>query len=359
MEFSAGQIAALLQGELHGDSQLKINNIAKIEDGAVGCISFLANPKYEPFIYTTKSSVVLVSKSFEPKSEIAATLIKVNDPYLSFTVLLEEYNRLTAIVKTGIEEPAFMGKGSIVGENVYRGAFSYIGSNCKIGNDVKIYPNVYIGDNVTIGDFTVLYPGVKVLASCSIGQNCRLASGVVIGSDGFGFAPQADGTYKNIPQLGNVVIEDNVDIGANTTIDRATMGSTIIHKGVKLDNLIQVAHNVEIGSNTVIASQAGISGSTKIGDNCVIGGQVGVVGHIKVANKTSVGAQSGISKTVKEEGTILFGSPAIGYSDQMKSIAGFKQLPELIKRVQKLEHIHQKSDPNQLSESEKSKPGIG
>jgi UDP-3-O-[3-hydroxymyristoyl] glucosamine N-acyltransferase len=337
MEFSAGQIAALLQGELQGDSNLKINNIAKIEDGAPGCISFLANPKYEPFIYSTKSSVVLVSRSFEPKNPVPAALIRVDDPYLSFTILLEEYNRLSSLIRLGVEEPAFFGEGSTQGSDIYRGAFSYIGRNCRIGNHVKIYPQVYVGDNVQIGDHTILYPGVKVYSSCQIGSYCTIASGAVIGSEGFGFAPQPDGTYKNIPQLGNVILEDHVDVGANTTIDRATMGSTIIRKGVKLDNLIQIAHNVEIGANTVIASQSGVSGSAKLGENCVIGGQVGIVGHIKVANRTSVGAQSGVSKAVKEEGTILFGSPAIEYANQMKSIVVYKKLPELLKKVQDLE----------------------
>jgi UDP-3-O-[3-hydroxymyristoyl] glucosamine N-acyltransferase len=339
MEFSAVQIAALVRGELEGDSQLMVNNVAKIEEGKPGCISFLANLKYEPFIYTTQSSVVIVSKFFEAKQPIKATLIRVEDPYSSFTLLLEEYGRLKTLSKIGVEEPAFIGKGSSTGEGIYRGAFSYIGQNCIIGQNVKIYPQVFIGDNVTIGDNSVLYAGVKVLNGCQIGRNCNIAAGAVIGSDGFGFAPLADGTYKNIPQLGNVVIEDSVDIGANTTIDRATMGSTIIRNGVKLDNLVQIAHNVVIGSNTVIASQTGVSGSTKIGENCVIGGQVGVVGHINLANRTSVGAQSGVSKEVKKEGTTLFGSPAIDYNNQMKSIVIFKKLPELLNRVQELEKV--------------------
>lgn len=337
MEFSAGQIAALLQGELEGDPAIRVHNIAKIEEGAPGCISFLANLKYEPFIYTTQSSIVLVSKDFKPKKPVSATLIRVQDPYLSFTMLLEEYQRLTNPVKNGTEEPCWMGEGSSIGRNAYRGAFSFIGNNCRIGDNVKIYPQVYIGDNVQIGDNSVLYPGVKVYANCVIGQHCNLGAGTVIGSEGFGFAPQADGTYRNIPQLGNVVLEDFVDIGANTTIDRATMGSTVIRRGVKLDNLIQIAHNVEVGANTVMASQTGISGSTRLGENCVIGGQVGIVGHIRLANRTSVGAQSGVSKAVKEEGSILFGSPAIEYSNQMKSTVVFKQLPELLKRVQELE----------------------
>lgn len=337
MEFSAGQIAALLHGELEGDPAIRVHNIAKIEEGAPGCISFLANLKYEPFIYTTQSSIVLVSKDFKPKKPVSATLIRVQDPYLSFTMLLEEYQRLTNPVKNGTEEPCWMGEGSSIGRNAYRGAFSFIGNNCRIGDNVKIYPQVYIGDNVVIGDNSVLYAGVKVYANCVIGQHCNIGAGTVIGSEGFGFAPQADGTYRNIPQLGNVVLEDFVDIGANTTIDRATMGSTVIRRGVKLDNLIQIAHNVEVGANTVMASQTGISGSTRLGENCVIGGQVGVVGHIRLANRTSVGAQSGVSKAVKEEGSILFGSPAIEYSNQMKSTVVFKQLPELLKRVQKLE----------------------
>lgn len=338
MEFSAGQIAALIQGELEGNPAIMVHNIAKIEEGAPGCISFLANPKYEPYIYSTLSSIVLVSNDFIPKKSISAILIRVKNPYLSFTILLEEYQRLSMPVKSGIEEPCWTGEGSIIGKNSYRGAFSYIGNNCRIGDNVRIYPQVYVGDNVEIGDNSVLYPGVKIYPNCVIGHNCNVGAGSVIGSEGFGFAPQADGTYRNIPQLGNVVLEDHVDIGANTTIDRATMGSTVIRRGVKLDNLVQIAHNVEIGANTVMASQTGVSGSTRLGENCVIGGQVGIVGHIKVANRTSVGAQSGVSKEVKKEGSILFGSPAIDYSNQMKSIVVFKQLPELIKRVQELEN---------------------
>lgn len=337
MEFTAGQIAVLLSGDLEGDSSLKVNNIAKIEEGAPGCISFLANPKYESYIYTTRSSVVLVSKSFSARQKIEAALIRVDDPYSAFTLLLHEYERLTSLSKSGIENPVFTGINSYIGEKGYRGAFSYVGDNCRIGANVKIYPQVYVGDNVTIGDNTILYPGVKIYKNCQIGSHCTIASGAVIGSDGFGFAPQTDGTYKNIPQLGNVIIGNHVDIGANTTIDRATMGSTIIHDGVKLDNLVQIAHNVEIGAHTVIASQTGISGSTKIGEGCVIAGQVGIVGHIRLANKTMIGAQSGIMKTVKEEGTAWFGSPAIEYANQMKSIVVYRKLPELQKRIQDLE----------------------
>ena len=344
MQFSAGQIATLLGGALEGDSTLIINNIAKIEEGNPGCISFLANPKYEKYIYTTGSSVVLVSNAFHPKGEIAATLIRVEDPYLSFTVLLEEYSRLTSLAKSGTEEPVYTGQHTNIGNGGYRGAFSYVGANCNIGNHVKIYPQVYIGDGVVIGDHTILHPGVKIYQGCRIGSHCTIAAGAIIGSDGFGFAPQSDGTYKNIPQLGNVILEDHVDIGANTTIDRATMGSTIIKAGVKLDNLIQIAHNVEVGANTVIASQSGISGSTKLGENCIIAGQVGIVGHITIAKKTSIGAQSGVGKTVSNEGSILFGSPAIEYSNQLKSMVIFKKLPDLQKRIQELEKKIVQSD---------------
>ena len=346
MEFSAAQIAALVQGDLEGDSNIKVNNLAKIEEGAPGCISFLANMKYEPFVYTTKSSIVLIAKSFLPKQKIDATIIKVDDPYLSFTVLLQEYQRLTSLTKSGTEEPVFTGSNSVFGENFYRGAFSYVGQNCVIGSNVKIYPHVYVGDGVLIGDNTILYPGVKIYSGCKIGSFCTIAAGAVVGSDGFGFAPQMDGTYKNIPQLGIVVIEDHVDIGANTTIDRATMGATVIGKGVKLDNLIQIAHNVEIGQNTVMASQSGISGSTKIGEGCIIAGQVGVVGHVKIANRTSIGAQSGISKGVLNEGTALFGSPAIEYKDQLKSIIVYKKLPDMLKRIEEMERqlVHLQSE---------------
>ena len=337
MEFSASQIAALVQGELEGDPNIKVNNLAKIEEGAPGCISFLANMKYEPFVYSTKSSVVLIAKSFVPKQKIKATIIKVEDPYLSFTILLQEYERLTALSKSGTEEPVFTGSNSTIGENFYRGAFSYVGQNCALGSNVKIYPHVYVGDGVTIGDNTILYPGVKIYSGCKIGSFCTIAAGAVVGSDGFGFALQIDGTYKNIPQLGIVIIEDYVDIGANTTIDRATMGATVIEKGVKLDNLIQIAHNVEIGQNTVMASQSGISGSTKMGENCIIAGQVGVVGHLKIAKRTSIGAQSGVTKSVLKEKTAIFGSPAIEYKDQLKSIIIHKKLPDLLKRIEKME----------------------
>jgi UDP-3-O-[3-hydroxymyristoyl] glucosamine N-acyltransferase len=337
MEFSIQQIAELLGGEVKGDGTRKVNKLSKIQEGTEGSISFLANPKYENFIYSTNSTAVIVNKTFTPRQAISASLILVDDPYTSFTSLLEQYYSIVNFSKSGIEEPSFIGTNSAAGENIYRGAFSYIGNNCSIGKNVKIYPHAYIGDNVVIGDSTILYSGVKIYANCKIGNNCTLHSGVVIGSDGFGFAPQKDGSYKTIPQVGNVVIEDNVDIGANTVIDCATMGSTVIHSGVKLDNLIQIAHNVEIGKNTVIAAQTGVSGSTVVGENCIIAGQVGIVGHINIASRTTIGAQAGIGKTLEEEGLVLLGSPGFERKQYLKSYAVFKNLPELHQRIKNLE----------------------
>ena len=337
MEFTIKQIAQILGGKVEGNEAEKVSSLAKIQDATPGSISFLSNPKYENFIYTTNASAVIVDKSFEPKQPVKTTLILVNDPYTSFTVLLEEYYRIASFKKTGIENPSFIGEKSVTGSNIYRGAFSYIGNNCQIGDNVKIYPNVFIGDNVKIGNNTILYAGVKIYADTIIGNYCTVQAGAVIGSDGFGFAPQSNGSYKTIPQIGNVVIEDHVDIGANTVVDCATMGSTIIKKGVKLDNLIQIAHNVEVGENTVIAAQTGISGSTKIGDNCIIAGQVGTVGHITIANNTKIGAKSGISKSIIEEGKTFFGYPAFEHKPYLKTHAVFRKLPELLKRIEELE----------------------
>ncbi|HYC84820.1 MAG TPA: UDP-3-O-(3-hydroxymyristoyl)glucosamine N-acyltransferase [Chryseosolibacter sp.] len=338
MEFSINQVAALLGGEVKGDGNARINMLAKIQDAKQGQIAFLSNPKYEQYIYTTKASAVIVKKDFQPKKEIESTLILVEDPYTSFTALLEEYHKLVTYQKVGVEQPSFIGENSTVGANIYRGAFSYVGNNVRIGSNVKIYPNVYIGDDSVVGDNTILHAGVKLYSGTRVGNNCVIHSGTVIGSDGFGFAPQEDGTYKTIPQLGNVIIEDNVAIGANTVIDCATLfgDSTIIHQGVKLDNLIQIAHNVEIGRNTVIAAQTGISGSTKIGENCIFGGQVGVAGHIVIANKTGVGAQSGVGKNTKE-GHRYNGSPAIDLKDWFQSYAIFKKLPDMSQRLKELE----------------------
>lgn len=337
MEFSIEQVAGMLGGEVIGDGTIKISTLATIQDAKAGGISFLSNPKYESYLYTTQASAVIVKRDFVPKKEIDTTLIAVDDPYSSFTVLLEEYHKFLNFYRSGIEEPSYIGEGSAYGEDIYRGAFSYIGRNVKIGNNVKLYPHCYIGDNVKIGDNTIIQTGVKIYANAVIGSNCVFHAGVVIGSDGFGFAPQADGTYKTIPQLGNVVIEDNVDIGANTVIDCATLESTVIRKGVKLDNLIQIAHNVEIGKNTVVAAQSGISGSAKIGENCIIAGQVGIVGHIQIANKTIVGAQAGVGKTIKEEGTVLLGSPGFDRAKYLRSYAAFRNLPDLVHRIKELE----------------------
>lgn len=339
MEFTVSQIAGMLGGQVSGDGTQTIIMLAKIQDAKKGQIAFLSNPKYEQFIYSTQASAVIVKKDFQPKREVVPALILVDDPYSSFTILLEEYHKLISFQKSGIEQPSFIGTNTTTGNNIYRGAFSYIGNSVNIGNNVKVYPHVFIGDNVTIGDNTILHPNVKLYARSKVGNNCVIHAGTVIGSDGFGFAPQADGTYKTIPQLGNVVIEDNVSVGANTVIDCATLfgDSTIIRKGVKLDNLIQIAHNVEVGQNTVIAAQAGVSGSTKLGEGNVIAGQVGIAGHLEIANKTSIGAQAGISKSIKEEGQKILGYPAFDIKDYFRSYAVFKRLPDLNDRLRTLE----------------------
>lgn len=337
MEFTLEEIAQLLGGEVRGDRKVKVNTISKIEDAAFGSISFLSNPKYETYIYSTNASAVIVNKNFEPKEALKTSLILVDDPYTSFTTILEAYQHTLLSQKVGLEEPHFIGKNSRYGENSYIGAFAYIGANVQIGNHVKIYPNAFIGDHVKIGDHTVIYAGVKIYSNCEVGHHVKIHAGTVIGSDGFGFAPQADGSYKTIPQVGNVVIGNHVDIGANTVIDCATMGSTIIEDGVKLDNLIQIAHNVKIGKNTVIAAQTGISGSTQIGENCIIAGQVGIIGHIKIANRTTIAAQAGIGRTITEEKSTLLGSPAIDKLDFLKSFALYRKLPSLQKRIDDLE----------------------
>ena len=337
MELTVKQIATLLEGEVAGNESLTISSLSKIEDGKPGDISFLANPKYEPFLYTTQASAVIVNQSFKPQKPVPSALIFVENSYSAFTRLLEEYHQQISFARMGVEQPNYLGEGTQIGEQVYRGAFSYIGRNCHIGDNVKIYPHVYIGDNVRIGDNTILQPGVRILSNCVIGHNCVIHPGAVIGSEGFGFAPQTDGTYKTIPQLGNVILEDFVNVGAGTTIDCATLGSTIIRQGVKLDNLVQIGHNVEIGRHTVVAAQTGIAGSTKIGENCIIGGQVGFAGHLTIANGTKVGAQSGVGKSVKEEGQSLNGSTAFPMRDNMRSQTVFRRLPELERRLDELE----------------------
>jgi len=335
LKFTAAQIAVILEGEVEGNSEIEVSKLSKIEDGGPESLSFLANPKYTQFIYTTKASIVIVNKIFKAEKEIHSTLIRVEDAYKSFSKLLEYYNQVK-MNKTGIESPVFISKSAIYGENIYIGAFAYLGENIKIGNNTKIYPNVYIGDNVVIGDNVILFSGAKIYSDTLIGDNCVIHSCAILGADGFGFAPNEQGEFIKVPQTGNVVIEDNVDVGAATSIDRATLGSTIIRKGVKLDNHIQIAHNVEIGKNTVIAAQTGIAGSAKIGENCMIGGQVGIVGHITIGNNVKIQAQSGIGRNVKDNET-LQGSPALPYSDYNKSYVHFKNLPKTMNRINILE----------------------
>jgi UDP-3-O-[3-hydroxymyristoyl] glucosamine N-acyltransferase len=336
MQFTAHELSLLLNGKVEGDPLVSVSKLAKIEEAESGSLSFLANPKYEPFLYSTNASVVIVNADLVLTAPTKAVLIRVENAYTSFTLLLERYNTLK-LHKTGIEQPSFIHPSAQIGENVYIGAFAYIGPNVKVGDNCKIYPHTYLADDVELGNNVTLFPGVIVYFDCKIGNHVIIHSGTIIGSDGFGFAPQTDGTYKKISQIGNVIIEDEVEIGSNTTVDRATMGSTIIRKGVKLDNLIQIAHNVEIGSNTVIAAQTGVSGSTKIGENCIIGGQVGVVGHILIAKGSQIQAQSGISRSIKEEGKKWAGSPAVPYNNNMRSNVVINRLPDLEKRVNELE----------------------
>lgn len=336
MKITAEQIASVLGGEVVGNPQEEVSTLAKIEEGAKGAISFLANPKYVHYIYTTKASVVIVNKTFEPEHEVEATLIKVDDAYKAFSKLLEYYNQVK-LMKSGIEQPSVISEGATYGTDLYLGSFCYVGKNTKIGDNVKIYPNTFVGDNVVIGDNTVLFAGVRVYSESVIGAGCTLHAGTIIGSDGFGFAPNGDGTYSKVPQIGNVIIEDNVEIGAATTIDRATLGSTVIRKGVKLDNQIQIAHNVEIGENTVIASQTGVAGSTKIGKNCMIGGQVGIVGHLTIGDNVKIQAQSGVTKNL-ESNIAVQGSPAIGHTDFLKSYSHFRNLPKIVDDLEELKN---------------------
>lgn len=337
MEFTLSQLSSLLNGELVGDGHTKVNKLSKIEEAESGSVSFLSNTKYETYVYNTKASAIIVNRDFRFARPVNVNLIKVEDSYSAFTRLLEEYQILSQKSKTGIEQPSFIDKTAKIGEGFYLGAFAYIGNAAKIGNHVQIYSQVYIGENVSIGDHTTIYPGVKIYDNTVIGAHCVIHAGAIVGSDGFGFAPQKDGTYKTIPQLGNVVIEGHVDIGANTTIDRATLGSTRIGKGVKVDNLVQIGHNCEIGANTVIAGQCGLAGSTKIGKNCVLGGQVGIAGHLEVADRVTLAAKTGVSKSLNDSGSVKWGSPAMDHRDFMKSYAVFKNLPDLMKRIKELE----------------------
>ena len=336
MEFTAEAIAGFLKGEIAGDPHVKVNTIAKIEEGHEGALSFLANPKYEHYIYTTGSSIVLVNSDFVPSAPVKATMIKVKNAYESFAALLTMVDQAKPR-KKGIHPTAVIEKSASIGSNVYIGAYAYIGENCKVGDGTRIYPHVYIGDGTAIGKNCLLYSSVNIYHECIIGDGCTIHSGTVIGSDGFGFAPQSDSEFMKIPQLGNVILEDNVEIGANVAIDRATMGSTVIRKGVKIDNLIQIGHNVEIGENTVMAGQTGIAGSTKIGRNCMFAGQVGIAGHLKVADGTKAGAQAGIAGDIKEENTTILGSPSMDYKQFLKSSVIFRKLPEMKAQIDSIE----------------------
>jgi len=338
MQFSAHQIATLVNGSLEGNPDVMVEQLAKIEEATAGSLSFLSNPRYEQYLYTTQASIVIVNNDLKLDKPVASTLIRVKNAYSAFSMLLEVYNKMR-LDKTGIENPVFIHPTAKIGKNVYIGAFTYIDKDVVIHDNCKIYPHVYIGENVKIGNDTTLFPGVSVYFDCVIGERVVIHSGTVVGSDGFGFAPQDDGTYNKINQIGNVIIENDVEIGANTVIDRATMGSTMIREGVKLDNLIQVAHNVEIGKNTVIAAQSGISGSTKIGENAVVGGQVGIVGHISIASGSQIQAQSGVNRTIDDSGKKWSGSPATPYNAQMRSQVVYSRLPELERRLEELEQL--------------------
>lgn len=337
MEFSANQIAGFLKGRVEGDGEVKVSNVSKIEEGTKGTLSFLANPKYTHYIYQTQASVVLVNQSFKAEKAVNTTLIYVEDAYQAFASLLELVAETMFEEKTGIEQPSHIHETASYGNNVYVGAFAYVGKNVKIGNNVKIYPQVYIGDNVTIGNDTILFAGAKIYHDCLLGSHVTLHAGTVIGADGFGFAPTDTANYKKIPQIGNVILEDYVEIGANSTIDRATMGSTIIRKGVKLDNMVHIAHNVEVGENTVMAAQCGVAGSAKIGADCMFGGQVGLAPHITIAKGTKLGAKSGVNSNIKKEGATMIGVPVQDYSEWAKSYVHFRNFPKLVTRINTLE----------------------
>jgi UDP-3-O-[3-hydroxymyristoyl] glucosamine N-acyltransferase len=328
MEFKATDIAAFLKGEVIGDGNVKVYGISKIEEGQPGTLAFLANPKYESYIYNTHASIVLVNRTFKPRTVVNTTLIKVDDAYQAFSSLLELYLQAKKNTRKGIETPSQIHATAQLGDDIYVGAFTCIEKNVKIGSGTKIFPQVYVGDSVTIGTNCILYSGVHIYDDCVIGSNCIIHSGVVIGSDGFGFAPQSDGTYKKIPQIGNVVLEDDVEIGANTTIDCGTFGSTILRKGAKIDNLVQIAHNCDIGENTVIAGQAGLAGTTKVGKNCKLGGQVGLAGHLTIGDNVQIGAQSGVAKSIKSN-EIVLSSPAVNYKDAIKTYSIMRNMPKL------------------------------
>jgi UDP-3-O-[3-hydroxymyristoyl] glucosamine N-acyltransferase len=338
MQFSAAQIALMIGGTIEGNAETAVSSFGKIEEAKAGQLAFLANPKYEEHLYTTKASIIIINETQELKQPVTATLIKVPDAYSAFATLLDKYQQLVTQQLQGIQQPVYIDATAKTGENVFIGAFAYLGQNVIVGNGSKIFPNVFLGDNVAVGENTIIHPGVKIYHGCIVGNNVTIHAGTVIGSDGFGFAPQADGTFRKVPQIGNVIIEDGVEIGANATIDRATIGSTLIKAGAKLDNLLQIAHNVEVGNNTVIAAQAGVSGSTKIGNNVQIGGQAGIVGHIQIGDGAKVNAQSGVSKSI-DAGKAVTGSPAFDYTSALRSQATSRNLPEIEKRLKELERI--------------------
>jgi UDP-3-O-[3-hydroxymyristoyl] glucosamine N-acyltransferase len=337
MNFSAKQIASIVNGTIEGNPDASVSDFGKIEEAREGQLSFLANPKYEDYLYSTNASIIIINDSFSLKQKVRGTLVRVADAYTAFATLLSKYQDVMTQQLTGIQDPVYISKTAAYGANVFIGAFAYLGENVRVGANTKIFPQVYLGDNVTIGDDTILYPGVKIYKECKVGNQVIIHAGTVIGSDGFGFAPQSNGTLQKVPQIGNVVIEDQVEIGANTTIDRATIGSTLIKSGAKLDNLIQIAHNVEVGNGTAIAAQAGISGSTKIGKGVLIGGQAGLAGHLQLADGSKVNAQAGLGKSLKKPNTAVTGSPAYDYNQAIRSQAMARNLPEMEKRIQELE----------------------
>ena len=339
MQFSAAQIALIISGKVEGNADTTVSSFGKIEEARSNQLAFLANPKYEDFLYSTLASVVIVNETLELKQPISSTLIRVPDAYSAFATLLDKYQQIQTQELTGIQQPVYLHPSAKMGEDVFIGAFTYIGENSIIGNGVKLFPNVYLGNNVTVGDNTIIHPGVKIYHDCLVGKNVVIHAGTVVGSDGFGYAPQKDGSLKKVPQIGNVVIEDFVEIGANTTIDRATIGSTLIRTGAKLDNLLQIAHNVEVGNNTAIAALTGVSGSTKIGNNVIIGGQAGLAGHLQIADGTKINGKSGVSKSIKTPNTSVTGTPAIDYATSMRSQAIARNLPALEKRVKELEDL--------------------
>ncbi|MGI4832525.1 MAG: UDP-3-O-(3-hydroxymyristoyl)glucosamine N-acyltransferase [Janthinobacterium lividum] len=337
MKFTVGQVAQVLGGIVEGSASAEIASLAKIEEAGPGALAFLANAKYEHYLYTTGATAVIVSHELVLRHPVAATLIRVPDPYSGFSKLLEFYQQATRTGKRGVEQPTYMGESSTIGPNHYRGAFSYIGDSCVLGENVQIFPHAYVGDRVRIGDNSIIHAGAKIYPDTVIGQRCVVQAGAVVGTDGFGFAPQPDGSYQAVPQIGNVVLEDDVSIGANTTVDCATLGSTVVRRGAKIDNLVQLAHNTEIGRHTVIAAQSGISGSSKVGEFCVLAGQVGLVGHISLANRTTLAAKTGLHKSVRQEGQVLQGYPAAPLVENQRSAVIYRRLPELERRVAALE----------------------